>query len=219
MDLRCYLVEKLFPALVCGLEKTLQQAEKRELVDADNLGSQDAHPPFSPVTYLAQYLMRNNPKFSNFGAAGTYAQSMHVVQEELRDRMYTVSGNRQAKVQADVQRRRLELEKKRQRDLASQKAKLQPVLDRFPVWEVQSSAGIERAELVEAFRAHKTGPVTEQMAATLLDSDEGGAAKVDGETFSQLLLPNASTYSDDELASMLTTFDEFFNVPKVCLTS
>ena len=50
------------------------QVSLRSLEEADR-----HNPDFNPVNYLAQYLMRNNPRYSNFAEAHPYCRSMKEV--------------------------------------------------------------------------------------------------------------------------------------------
>ena len=60
----CYMVEKLLPTLVVGMEKLLNEVSVRGLEDY-KLPSDD----FNPLNFIAQHLMRNNPRYSNFAEA------------------------------------------------------------------------------------------------------------------------------------------------------
>jgi hypothetical protein len=59
---RAYFVDKLLPTLVLGLEQLLKAAEKKGAIAPADENDIDAG--FNPVNFLAQYLMRHNPKFS-----------------------------------------------------------------------------------------------------------------------------------------------------------
>lgn len=111
LDTRVYLLDKLLPTLVLGLEKLLVEVGKR--------------PPekhFNPINYLAQYLMRNNPRYSNFPEASPYVRGLRKICEELRQTM--LNQDRLAAMKADMQRRReeaAEMERK-QEELERRKA-------------------------------------------------------------------------------------------------
>jgi hypothetical protein len=106
IDLRIYLIENLFPSLIMGLEKLLTEAEKRELVDTETAVSN-----FNPVNYLAQYLMRNNPRYSNFPEASPYAKGLRKVAEDLKSEIFEIDANRLVTLKASAQVKRMEREK------------------------------------------------------------------------------------------------------------
>lgn len=56
-EIKAYLTEKLFPALTNSLEALLEELEfNKKRTDAG-----EELPPISPLLFIAQYLMRNNP--------------------------------------------------------------------------------------------------------------------------------------------------------------
>ena len=125
-----------------GIERLLLEVEKKGVADAPGA--------FNPINYLAQYLMRNNPRY-NFAEASQYNKAMRLVQEELKDRAYELSGNRQAKLQADVERRRKAAEAEELRRHAHWAAVLAPVTKCFPDWD-DSGYGLHAEALIAALR-------------------------------------------------------------------
>eukprot|EP00050_Salpingoeca_kvevrii_P022035 m.120202 g.120202 ORF g.120202 m.120202 type:complete len:1250 (-) comp9573_c0_seq1:2186-5935(-) len=138
---RVFMVEKVLMTLVPAMEKLLRDAEKRGALD-DPAGA-----AFNPVDFLAQYLMRNNPKYSNFVEAGSYMATMKTAQEQLKVMMYEYHGNKKAKIHAEVQRRKSLVEAEDRRKMGSWSLCLQPLLDRVQHWESTPGQGISRAVL------------------------------------------------------------------------
>lgn len=89
VDARAYLLEKLLPTLILGIEKLLMAAEREGLTE-----SNESSPDFNPLNYLAQYLMRNNPRYSNFPEASPYIRGIREVTDELKMHVFSFEDNR-----------------------------------------------------------------------------------------------------------------------------
>lgn len=89
LEVRAYLVDKVLPTLILGVEKLLQEADKKGLTEEN-----EEDPNFNPINFLAQYLLRNNPKYSNFSEASPYVRGLREVAEELRRQLFNIEDNR-----------------------------------------------------------------------------------------------------------------------------
>lgn len=89
VETRVYLVEKVLPTLIIGVESLLMEADKRGLAE-----KMESDPNFNPINYLAQYLMRNNPRYSNFSEASPYIRGLRDVSEQLKKELYSLEENR-----------------------------------------------------------------------------------------------------------------------------
>ena len=89
MEHRAYMVDKVFPTLVLGVEKLLAEVDNKKLV---NKSEPDNN--FNPLNYLAQYLMRNNPAYSNFSEASPYMHGLRQVSEQLRMQLMDYTGHK-----------------------------------------------------------------------------------------------------------------------------
>ncbi|KAJ3045424.1 EF-hand calcium-binding domain-containing protein 5 [Rhizophlyctis rosea] len=86
---------------------------------AEEYGVQADKPPdtsFDAVNWLAQYLYRNNPRFSNFSSSTSspYLRSIHSVSETLKQRLYELEQLKLARIRAEENQRRLEQERAEQ---------------------------------------------------------------------------------------------------------
>lgn len=86
---RAYLIENFLPVLILGCEKVLKEAQRKNLVEKNQ---KDAN--FNPINYLAQYLLRNNPKYNNHNESSPYVRTMREVYLELREQIFAIQGNR-----------------------------------------------------------------------------------------------------------------------------
>ena len=88
-ETRAYLIENFLPILVLGCEKVLKEAEAKKLVQKNS-----ADHNFNPINFLAQYLLRNNPKYNNQNETSAYVRTMREIYQELRDQMFSMQGNK-----------------------------------------------------------------------------------------------------------------------------
>lgn len=89
VETRAYLVDKILPTVILGMEKVLMEAEKRGLTET---GQADAN--FNPINFLAQYLMRNNPRYSNFSEASPYIRGLREISESLKTQLFDIEENK-----------------------------------------------------------------------------------------------------------------------------
>ena len=89
IETRAYLVENFLPILVLGCEKILKDAQQKKLVDQNKKNAD-----FNPINLLAQYLMRNNPKYNNHNETSAYVRTMREVYQQLREQMFAFQENK-----------------------------------------------------------------------------------------------------------------------------
>ena len=89
IETRAYLVENFLPMLVLGCEKVLKDAQKRNLVEQNKKEAD-----FNPINLLAQYLMRNNPKYNNHNETSAYVRTTREVYHQLREQMFAFQENK-----------------------------------------------------------------------------------------------------------------------------
>lgn len=79
LNARVYLLDKLLPTLVPGMEKMLMQMEKNKLLAEVNIPTK-----FDSINHLGEYLMRNNPYYIKDSGMSDYQRVMKDVTEELK---------------------------------------------------------------------------------------------------------------------------------------
>jgi hypothetical protein len=131
IETRAYLVENFLPILVLGCEKVLKEAQIKNLLSENK---KDLN--FNPINQLAQFLMRNNPKFNNSNETSAYVRTMREVYQELREQMFAFQENKLAKVKADVRKRRNErerIEKARELEMERRTLRIEDLFSNFHI--------------------------------------------------------------------------------------
>ena len=112
-DVQLYLVDTLLPSLILSLEKLLTRVSERGLMDEEGIV-----PDFNPINYLAQQLMRLNPRpITSSGllvhpantAGKSYVQSLNEVVAQLRE--IRVRGEQTATLKDQLLQQQLDREK------------------------------------------------------------------------------------------------------------
>ena len=132
-ETRCYMVEKLLPTLVIGLEKLLNEVSMRGLEDY-KLPSDD----FNPVNFIAQHLMRNNPRYSNFAETHPYCRTMREVSEELKKMAYAIDENKLAELKSRTKVRREERDRHETMKVAEEKRRHGLIKEAYLQWMLKS---------------------------------------------------------------------------------
>lgn len=128
-DVRMYLVEKLLPSLILGVEKLLKEVSKRNLEDSEGFC-----PDFNPINYLAQYLMRNNPKYSNFVESSPYAKGLHKIIADLKKEIYSTEENKLAKLKTEARKKREEREMEERKKDIEDRRRAYAIEEQFIEW-------------------------------------------------------------------------------------
>ena len=142
IDQRAYLLDKLIPTLVLGVEKLLTVAEKKGLIETEEPAKD-----FNPINYLAQYLMRNNPKYSNFAEASPYARGIRKLLDDLKKEAYNQEENKLAKMKMEAKRRKDERERMEKLNLTIVKGRNEALQELFLQW-VEDKNGVIFLHLV-----------------------------------------------------------------------
>ncbi|XP_059150410.1 EF-hand calcium-binding domain-containing protein 5-like isoform X2 [Physella acuta] len=131
VDMRAYLVDNVLPTLVLGVERLLKEVDEKGLSATNRF-----EPEFNPINYLAQYLMRNNPRFSNFAEASPYVRGLREVSEEIKQELFTFEDNRLARIKAEARRKRAEREKHEQQLMEARENRKEQLITQFQQWNI-----------------------------------------------------------------------------------
>lgn len=129
LDTRSYLVENVLPTLVIGLEKLLTEVTSRNLVD-----SAEPQDDFNPINFIAQYLMRNNPQYSNFAESHPYCKTMKQVSDELKKIAYSLESSKLAELRTQSKQRCAVREEEEERRGVEENRKIKLLEDICKKW-------------------------------------------------------------------------------------
>ena len=144
IDQRLYLLDSLIPTLVLSIEKLLKVAEGKGLIDSAK-PSKD----FNPINLLAQLLMRDNPRYSNFSESSPYAKGVRKLLENIKKDAFNQEENRLVKMKADAKQRKRERLRLENLNLSKIKGRSEKIREMCLGW-VGKPTGVILLRLVSA---------------------------------------------------------------------
>lgn len=143
IDSRLYLLEQVLPPAIIGVEKLCAEVSKRGLENSSTLTPGG----FNPINYLAQYMMRNNPRYSNFAEASPYMRGLRQVANELREQVSSMEENKLLRLKAEARRRREERECQEAVEKEREAEKRRLLGEVFDNWVIHEEITIETAQV------------------------------------------------------------------------
>ncbi|XP_019366784.1 PREDICTED: EF-hand calcium-binding domain-containing protein 5 [Gavialis gangeticus] len=147
-DTRAYLLDKLLPTLVPGVEKLLMEVERKKVLDT----STDP-PKLDPIHFLGEYLMRHNPQFDVSARPGPYLRGMKMVMEELKTEVPDTALNRLARMKSEVKKKREQREQVERIKSQVTEMRKQALAVQFKEWTLDVSGRIPLALVQSALRS------------------------------------------------------------------
>ncbi|XP_073524069.1 EF-hand calcium-binding domain-containing protein 5 [Phyllobates terribilis] len=95
VDTRAYLLDRLMPSVVHGVESLLKELEKKKVLEDDPV-------KFDPVNYLGEFLMRHNPGFFSGMEQSAYTRGLEQVIADLKDNVFDLEFNRLGQLKEEL---------------------------------------------------------------------------------------------------------------------
>uniref|UniRef100_H3B4N1 EF-hand calcium binding domain 5 n=1 Tax=Latimeria chalumnae TaxID=7897 RepID=H3B4N1_LATCH len=149
VEARIYLLDKLLPTLIPGMEKLLREVESRDVLDA----KEGTPSQFDPIHFLGQYLMRNNPQFDCGSQSSPYVRGLRQVLEKLKTEVLDIEENRLAKLKAEVKEKREQREHMQEIMAQVEETRKQALLHQFREWSPDTNGRIQLALIQSALRS------------------------------------------------------------------
>ena len=143
IDSRLYLLEQVLPPAILGVEKLCTEVSRRGLENSSTLTPGG----FNPINYLAQHMMRNNPRYSNFAEASPYMRGLRQIANELREQVSSMEENKLFRLKAEARRRREERECQEAMEREREAEKRQLLEEVFDNWVIHEEVTIETAQV------------------------------------------------------------------------
>ena len=129
LNLKKFLVESLLPTLVIGLEKLMNEVTLRELV-----ASTEEQEDFNPVNYLAQFLMRNNPLYTQQNWDHSYVKAMRQATEDIKKLLGSLENKKVEELRERSKERCQERERQAAAKMEEESRKVQQLISSYCKW-------------------------------------------------------------------------------------
>ncbi|EQB78270.1 hypothetical protein CB1_000765106 [Camelus ferus] len=158
LNTRAYLLDKLLPTLVPGVEKTLMQVEKKKI-----LAEVDIPTKFDPINHLGEYLMRNNPNYIKDSGMSGYQRVMRDVTEDLKIYVPNTIYNRVSKMKENVKQKREQREHLNKVKANVANTRKQALQEQFTEWILDPKGMIPMAVFISSHIADFKSEMFEEL--------------------------------------------------------
>ncbi|XP_065503486.1 EF-hand calcium-binding domain-containing protein 5 [Caloenas nicobarica] len=148
LDTRIYLLDKLLPTLITGVEKLLMEVERKNVLAPDKEPTE-----FNPIIFLGEYLMRHNPQYGVSTKPGPYLRGMKMVTEEIKTKTPGTASERLASMKSEAKNIRKERQQVENMKAQAKEMRKEALAIQFKEWTVDVSGRIPVALVQSALRS------------------------------------------------------------------
>ncbi|KAK2537431.1 hypothetical protein Q9233_002735 [Columba guinea] len=148
LDTRIYLLDKLLPTLIPGVEKLLMEVERKNVLAPDKEPTE-----FNPIIFLGEYLMRHNPQYGVSTKPGPYLRGMKMVTKEIKTKMPGTASERLASMKSEAESIRKERQQVENMKAQVKEMRKEALAIQFKEWTVDISGRIPVALVQSALRS------------------------------------------------------------------
>ncbi|XP_042550352.1 EF-hand calcium-binding domain-containing protein 5 [Dipodomys spectabilis] len=211
---RAYLLDKLLPTLVPGMEKMLMQLEKKNILSAADIPSK-----FDPINYLGEYLMRNNPSYIKESGMSGYQRVMKDVTEDLKIHVPDTVYNRVSRMRENAKKNREQREQVHAVKAKVVNMRKQALEEQFKEWILDPKGNIPMTVIQNAlndfFQKGESDLESQCKELTISNSMEQGLNKLE---FIEFISPHTADLKSEAFEELLKHLchyaDEFREVIK-----
>ncbi|XP_053131357.1 EF-hand calcium-binding domain-containing protein 5 isoform X2 [Hemicordylus capensis] len=207
LETRTYLLDKLLPTLVPGVEKLLKVAERKKALEAAEFEPLR----FDPLNFLGEYLMRNNPAYALSAMPNPYMRGMKAVTDELKAQVPETTMHKLAQMKTLVKEKRQQREEVKNIKSQVTDMRKEALGVQFSEWTLDASGQIPLALVQSALRSFlevvTAAPADEtEIYARSLEAVGTLEVKLNEEQFQEYVLSYTKTFTSDRFQELLKHF-------------
>ncbi|KAM9370632.1 EF-hand calcium-binding domain-containing protein 5 [Phaethornis superciliosus] len=148
LDTRIYLLDKLLPTLIPGVENLLMEAERKNVLAPDKESIK-----FNPINFLGEYLKRHDPQHGIPTKPSPYLRGMKMVLEELKAQMPGAALERLARMKDEAKSKRKERKQVENTKSETKEMRKEQLEIQFKKWRVDVSGRVPLALVQSALKS------------------------------------------------------------------
>ncbi|XP_030318546.1 EF-hand calcium-binding domain-containing protein 5 [Calypte anna] len=148
LDTRIYLLDKLLPTLIPGVENLLMEVERKNVLVPDEESIK-----FNPINFLGEYLKRHDPQHGVPTKPSPYLRGMKMVLEELKAQVPGAALERLARMKTEAKSKRKEREEVENTKSEMKEMRKEQLEIQFKKWRVDVSGRVPLALVQSALKS------------------------------------------------------------------